>query len=340
MRIVGWITLVVLAVVGIAVGWGRLAADPVKYAPTAGLGTLKVASVLYDWKDTKRDRLVPVKIYYPREEKGPLPIVLFSHGLGGTREGYGYLGEYWASHGYVSVHLQHIHSDDSVWKDKADPMAAMRAATQDLQEAMARPRDVSFAIDQLETLQREGDTPLKGRLDLARIGMAGHSYGSFTTLAIAGQRYKLLGREITLADTRVKAAIPMSSPIPATDREYAFGKMRMPCLHMTGTLDEVPMLTDETPEHRKVPYQLGRGADRYLLVFTGGDHLIFSGRGAKDPVRDDAHYQALIKPATLAYWDAYLRGNDAAKTWLTTDDGMKTLLGKDGTFEFTLEAAK
>ena len=42
------------------------------------------------------------------------PVVLFSHGLGGSREGYGYLGSYWAAHGYVAVHLQHIGSDETM----------------------------------------------------------------------------------------------------------------------------------------------------------------------------------------------------------------------------------
>src|SRR5581483_4684895 len=75
-----------------------------------------VEAVRYDWVDAKRHRDVPVKIYYPKTGDGPFPVIVFSHGLGGSREGYEYLGNYWASHGYVSVHLQHLGSDDSVWK--------------------------------------------------------------------------------------------------------------------------------------------------------------------------------------------------------------------------------
>src|SRR4051812_27891204 len=69
-----------------------------------------------EWRDVKRDRAVPVKIYYPKEIAAPCPVVVFSHGLGGSREGYEYLGNYWASRGYVSVHLQHIGSDSAVWQ--------------------------------------------------------------------------------------------------------------------------------------------------------------------------------------------------------------------------------
>ncbi len=50
----------------------------------------EVGTVKFDWRDARRDRLVPVKIYFPKEGTGPLPIIIFSHGLGGSRECYEY----------------------------------------------------------------------------------------------------------------------------------------------------------------------------------------------------------------------------------------------------------
>ncbi len=41
------------------------------------------------------------------------PLVVFSHGIGGSRRGYSYLGRYWAGQGYASLHLQHVGSDRS-----------------------------------------------------------------------------------------------------------------------------------------------------------------------------------------------------------------------------------
>jgi predicted dienelactone hydrolase len=176
-------------------------------------GPLSVETARYDWLDSKRDRKVPVKIYYPKGD-GPFPVIIFSHGLGGSREGYEYLGRYWASYGYVSVHLQHLGSDDAVWRDAApgERMQRMRDATLNLENAINRPKDVSFAIDQLEKMNQENG-PFKGRLDLKRIGVAGHSFGAFTTLAIAGQKFGGAQRNIPFADPRVKAAIAMSAPV-------------------------------------------------------------------------------------------------------------------------------
>jgi predicted dienelactone hydrolase len=67
--------------------------------------------------DAKRDRNIPIRVYLP-SEKSPAPVVLFSHGLGGSREGNAYLGTHWAARGYAAVFLQHPGSDTSVWKDK------------------------------------------------------------------------------------------------------------------------------------------------------------------------------------------------------------------------------
>ena len=83
--------------------------------------------------------------------------------------------------------------------------------------------------------------------------------------------------------------------------------------------------------------------EHYLLVFDGGDHMVFSGRpvgldqlnlpGAGSDGSKDGQFQAFVKAATLQFFDAYLKGNDGAKRWLTADDGAKAALGKDGTWE-------
>ncbi|MCX6895312.1 MAG: dienelactone hydrolase, partial [Verrucomicrobia bacterium] len=55
--------------------------------------------------DAQRDRDIPVLVYLPAAT-APAPVVLFSHGLGGTRTGSKFLGEHWAARGYVAVFVQ------------------------------------------------------------------------------------------------------------------------------------------------------------------------------------------------------------------------------------------
>ena len=194
-----------------------LAAEPKGQAGAEGwrtVGPSQVEVAKYEWTDEARHREVPVNIYYPASG-GRHPIIIMSHGLGGSRDGYEYLGRHWASHGYVSVHVQHKGSDDAVWKEVPIATAeSMQKSAAQLVNALNRPKDVSFVIDRLEQLDRD-DGPLHGRLDMTRIGMAGHSFGGYTTMAIAGQTAPgLLGKTFTLADRRVRAAVPMSAPCP------------------------------------------------------------------------------------------------------------------------------
>jgi len=204
-------------------------------------GSYEVMAVRLDWMDRQRDRDVPVKIYAPKSGKGPFPVIIFSHGLGGTCEGYEYLGRHWASHGYVCVHLQHKGSDDAVWKDNPQPLAAMRKAAQDPANAVQRVRDVRFALDQLAEMNRESAI-FKGKLDLDQVGMAGHSFGAWTTQAVIGEAFRTAGgKEIATADPRLKAAVIMSPSPPHTkldlDPDRAFAGITVPCLHLTGTQD-------------------------------------------------------------------------------------------------------
>jgi dienelactone hydrolase len=306
----------------------------------ADSGPFSVEIVHYDWSDTNRDRKVPAKIYYPKGA-GPFPVIIFSHGLGGSREGYEYLGRHWASHGYVSVHLQHIGSDDSIWRDASpgERMQRLRQAVANLENAANRPQDVSFAIDRLEKLNHE-DRVLKGHLDLKHLGVGGHSFGAFTALAIAGQRFGGQQGNISWADPRVKAVIPMSAPVtPIQGRlESAYDAIKIPCFHMTGTEDSSP-IGETRPQDRRIPFDRCHNSDQFLVTFNGGDHMIFSGRGRMAAGEKDVLFQRYIRMSSTAFWDAYLKQDKKAKEWLT-GTGFEKTLGAEGKLEKKLENRK
>jgi predicted dienelactone hydrolase len=307
-------------------------------------GPNEVEAVEMIWKDAKRDREMPLRIYSPKDGKGPFPVIVFSHGLGGTAAGYEYLGRHWASYGYVSVHIQHHGSDDAVWKDSKTPLADMKKAAADPKNAIDRPLDVRFTLDQLTELNKDSKS-LKGRLDLERVGMAGHSFGAYTTLAVAGETFITAGgKQVKFDEPRVKAAIAMSSS-PGNNKEYdkVFGSIKIPILHMTGTKDETP-IADTKPEARRIPFDHITRADQYLIVFKDGDHMIFSGRprlpaGANADWQKllaggekDADFQKLILASSTAFWDAYLKDDAKAKSWLAEGD-LKKMLGEEGSLE-------
>ena len=95
------------------------------YDPLAVSDQSRFQTLDFTVKDHGRQREIPIRIYLP-SVKTPAPVVLFSHGLGRSRQGNAYLGNHWASRGYVVVFIQHPGSDSSVWQDK--PLAVRMAA--------------------------------------------------------------------------------------------------------------------------------------------------------------------------------------------------------------------
>lgn len=305
----------------------------VAYEPPAP--THQVETLRETWHDAQRDRDVPVKIYYPKDT-GSHPVIIFSHGLGGSRDNYQYIGNWWAGCGYVVVHPQHAGSDDAVWKDvpMAERAGAMTKATLDISNSTNRTQDVSFVLDELTCRQADPKFPLHGRMDLSRVGMSGHSYGGWTTMAVAGQSFGL--RDRSLADPRVKAAIQMSAPAPR-----ALGKLRdpfahitIPVFHLTGTLDDSPIGETRAEDRRKL-FDGMSTAPTGLLLFDGATHMTFSGRtrlGAEKTAADE-RFQRLIEQATTAFWDAWLRGDAGAKAWLT-GGGLRKILSPTDILEW------
>lgn len=289
-----------------------------------------VEAIKCEWFDQKRGRDVPAKIYYPKAEQEKFPLIIFSHGIGGARESYEYLGRTWASHGYVCVHPQHRGSDVSVIRSQATVLKDLRDAALDLLNSINRPIDVSFAIDQMTTLNH-ADGVFKNRIDLERIGVGGHSFGAFTALAVAGQIYIRTGTETSFRDARVKAIIAMSTPIQKTDYTKAFAAIQIPCFHMTGTEDVSP-IGGTAGEDRRIPFNYIPAANQFFLNFEGGDHMIFSGGNWLRPKKEsDARFQNLIKASSTAFWNTTLQHNAKARMWLEIE--FKNVLGNDGTFE-------
>ncbi|HRQ89574.1 MAG TPA: acetylhydrolase [Bacteroidia bacterium] len=276
----------------------------------------KMPSLLLDPVDASRDRTVPVKVYLPRGD-GAHPVVIFSHGLGGSRENSAYLGEHWAQNGYAAVFVQHPGSDESVWKsaETGERMAELKKAAS-LESALDRFADIPFVIDRLEEWNVSDGHALHRRLDLGHIGLCGHSFGAVTTQALMGQRFPG-SREFH--DSRIDAFFLMSPSIPARfPPDRAFGGIKAPVLCMTGTEDGSPIQPDLIPESRREVYRSLPPGDKYQLVFDGGTHSAFS----DTPFRDEgrlAHHHPAIQRISTRFWDAYLKDDAGAKAWLKSE---------------------
>ena len=288
------------------------------------------------WHDASRNRDIPVRIRLPTGS-AKVPVILFSHGLGGDIAAGTLWAQAWATHGLAVVHVQHAGSDAAVYRDAKGPddtKARVRAAATGVQ-LQARVADISFVLDELATRKTEGQCNL-ARLDLGRAGIAGHSMGAWTAQAIAGQNF--FGAPC-LADRRFVAALAFSPSAPNNaSAAEAFGDITIPFMSVTGSLDGNPLaakaeIRAAAEAQRTGPYTAMPPGRKYLLVFDGGDHMVFSGNSRRAPTPTDLHIQASTKAATTAFWGATLLGSALDAAFLKSPSGLKAVLTKADRFE-------
>jgi dienelactone hydrolase len=354
---------------------------PASYSPSYGfdMGSSPVgvipSAILHDGA---RNKNLEVSIEYPTRGRGPFPIIIFSHGYGGSDHGYEALISYWTSYGYVCIRPSH--ADAGALRDTMSDLLAMRSDqaannrrrqrqpsnTQAQAQSKPRPnaaemiwekerepqwrdrvRDVILILDSLDSLEK--DYPeLQGKLDHARIGVGGHSYGAFTSMMAAGA--KTFGDPpLVLGDARVKAMIAMSPQGVAANRGLtadSWHDVHVPSMYMTGTRDFGANET-EGPDWRKTAYEDSPTGDKYFVLIKGATHMTFTGvasglgeqfrQAPQSPVidprtgqvlspgyQDDARVPqisdrgtfASIRSISLMFWDSYLKDKKDAKVLL------------------------
>ena len=277
---------------------------PQSAAPTAGFTVHE-----FDWIDASRQgRSVPVRLDLPHAASASAtasataaaPVIVFSHGIGGSRRGYSYLGQHWASQGYASLHLQHVGSDRGVWTGNPFAMFFRLQSAADESEAVARVHDLRFALDRLLASE------FAPRLDAKRIAAAGHSYGANTALLAAGAQVRRNGLVMDLHDARVRCAIIISAPpfYGETDTPAILGPISVPTLHVTATDDVIRVPGYFSPaSDRLAVFEATGGATKVLAVFAGGSHSMFTDRAGTGGIE----FNPQVKAATQALSVAFLR---------------------------------
>lgn len=303
-------------------------ADGADYDPLAVSAEYKPRVVDLNVQDTERDRDIPIRVYLPQASRAA-PVVLFSHGLGGSREVSGYLGKHWASRGYLVVFLQHLGSDTSVWKDEPPRrrIQALREAAS-AQNFLLRVKDVHAVLDQLDTWNNMDGHALVGTLDLRKVGMSGHSFGAVTTQAVSGQRTNR--GKAWFTDPRITATVVMSPSSPRRGTpEAAFGQVSLPWMLMTGTKDTA-LIGNADMKSRLAVFPALPPGGKYELVLFGAEHSAFTDRalpGDSEP-RNQNHHRVILALST-AFWDAFLLDRESARQWLDGNGPRSVLDEKD-----------
>jgi predicted dienelactone hydrolase len=270
--------------------------------------------------DAKRDKDLHVRIFHPNEA-GKFPIIVFSHGAGGSQTCCDGLTRHWASYGYVTI--QPTHEDSAVRRrNQGEENIRFTQAVRDALKKPAlwesRPQDISYVLDALPLLENRAPG-LLGKIDAERIGVGGHSMGSYTSEAIAGALIDLPGHPgRNLADARVRAVLCLSPQGPGQFglNDHSFDRISLPYMGMTGSLDSLGPIA--SPAWHKTPFERSQPGDKYHLFIEGANHMSFIKPRALLPGRAEQGGAIFdyTNSASLAFWDAYLKGDARAKSYL------------------------
>lgn len=130
----------------------------------------------------------------PVSPDAPFPLVAFSHGSNGIRFQNSFQCEHLASHGYVVVAPDH---QGNTFFDMSGNLAQL---------SVERPLDIIYVLDEFSRATDQPGHPFAGWVDTdLAFGVTGHSFGAFTSLAVAS------------VDTRIAAALPMALGGPVSD---------------------------------------------------------------------------------------------------------------------------
>lgn len=287
--------------------------------------------------DQRRGKQLPLYIAYP-DAKGPFPVIIFSHGTGGSGERKAPFAQFWASHGYVVINPTHA---DSFGGQGENPqqnrrggfgggggfgrggfgggggmgmLGRIRRINDDPNTWINRAQDISLVIDSLGSLENQ-IPELRGKIDPARIGVGGHSLGAYTAQLIAGARVNIPGRGSTsFADNRVQAVLMLSGQGSGQQglTDNSWSGIRLPLMVITGSLDRG--ITGQDAQQKLDAFKLSAPGNKYGLIIEGANHAALGGPGEGgggklfNQLRDEVGTQSAIwddiKIATVAFWDA------------------------------------
>ncbi len=291
-----------------------------------GAGPFAVSQTTIEAPDRARNRVFPCEIWSPvagtSGSQEAFPLVVFCHGSGGHRMSAAYLCAHLAGHGYLVAAIDHSEVIAAELGPREGETAGQRADRVDAIIASRVP-DVRFLLGYL---LGGGAGP---RPDPDRVGLAGHSFGGWTVLAVPE------------ADDRVRSVAAFgpggsARPLPGIlPLRLSFAWHRtVPVLYLAAAqdvpipLDAVRELAGRTPGPARM-FVLDLADHQHFLDDVAGEHEGLRGLeltgdaawipGAMAPVSElcpPEHAHLFVRGLTLAHFDATLCGSAAAGRFL------------------------
>ncbi len=213
---------------------------------------------------------------------GRYPLIVFAPGYLQCTRVYAHLLHAWASAGYVVAAVTFPVTN-----------CLVRGSESDLEN---QPSDISRVITRLLAMSSSRSGRLAGLIKPGEIGVAGHSDGGDTTIAVAANT--------CCRDRRIRAAVVLAGQAWAPFGSRYFPPGSPPVLFVQGSADTVNL-----PATSAAMYRQDTAGPRFYLRVLGGTHW--------SPYEGSSYAERLVARVTTAFWTRYLTGAAAARAQLT-----------------------
>ncbi|MEO1266666.1 MAG: alpha/beta fold hydrolase [Myxococcota bacterium] len=261
--------------------------------------------------------------------QSPAPVLVFTHGSTAIAEQSWFMAEYFATHGWIVVAMDHPGNTLFDNGNGVGPYVELR------------PQDVRVALDYIDTIPAAES--LSGLFSDDRL-IAGHSYGGQTALVVAGASFDISNLDVACEafdrdscdlledaiprlsagyrDDRIKAVISMTPGGYLLFRD-GLTDVDIPVLLMTGARDKT--LPEE--EEGDPFWNAMDGPNATRMVFLNAGHMTFSNLcevvpgfadddGCGDSFLPPEEAHIIINAYSMAFARAYVLGDPQAAAWL------------------------
>jgi len=221
----------------------------------------------------------------------PQAVIVFSHGFHGCATQSRFLMEAFAGAGYIVFAPNHhdavCRGGNARWSDKPTT-PFQHPETWTAESFRDRADDVRHLIAAIASDER-----FRSRVDLSRLGLAGHSLGGYTVLGLGGawREWKLSGVKAVLALS------PYSQPFIV---RKTLGDLSAPVMYQGGTWDlgVTPAIQKTSGGYEQSP------EPKYFIEFGRAGHFIWT------DLNKGFHEE--IAAYSIAFMNHYVRGEPAA----------------------------